>query len=200
MKRKIAYMVFIILILLTACNIFPLDPGPWSFHDADIDNPEEYAVINAVIDSLFGDSELVHVMQTLLTVSDSTMSYVDFYLEQADINDSLMRANYLANNDSTHHLDPDKLDNPAEALSLTQFAYYFISSGSDMGFTGYYNDYPESSGILHLHRPGFNADSTMAMFELGFMRGELGGYGSLVISEKINGIWVLTHQYQIFSN
>ena len=194
------YLIFlsVFLLFLTGCNLFPLKPGPLSFRDADITALEEYAVISAAIDTLCAESDLVHIKQNTYQVPDSSTTSLDFYLDQTDLSDTLMRNDYLAKNDTTHYLDPSLINDPASLFSTDQFVYYFASSSSDMGFTGYYRDYPESSGIISLHRPGFNADGDMAMIEVSFFQNNLAAEGFLLIFEKTDEQWNLTWKFLLW--
>ena len=193
MKKQTLCLIALLSILLLSCDLLPLKLPP-VFQASDITDSEEYAVINAVIDTLAGDN-LVHVMQHTYTVSDSDWQDLGFYLEQVGKNDSLMRVDYLAKNDTTHYLDPDSLTGPAEGFTTVQFVYYFASSSGDMGFTGYYRDYPSSSGIIDLHRPGFNADADMAMLEVFYMHNNLGAEMYLCVLGKSEGRWQVTNLF-----
>jgi len=103
--------------------------------------------------------------------------------------DSEIAISFIKNNDTTHYLDESRLDTPAVGMLHDDFNAYWHRDSLPRGYGAYYQDYPESRGIVGFSRPGFNVDKTKAIMYYGRYYGMLGAMGGLAIFEKIDGKW-----------
>jgi len=56
---------------------------------------------------------------------------------------------------------------------------------------GFYDAYPESTGITRVSQVGFDRTRTQALVYLDHWSGDLSGGGALVLAEKVKGKWVV---------
>jgi hypothetical protein len=103
--------------------------------------------------------------------------------------DSLITIDFLNNNDTTHYLDETRLDTSATGFYHADFDAYWDRDTLPRGYQAYYEDYPNSRGIVYFTRPGFNPERTKAVLFYGHVYGMLGGMGGMAVYEKIDGKW-----------
>lgn len=185
MNKKSPFILISLLLVFVSC-------GNLGMREPTITEANEYEIFNAIIDSLFSEQEFVHVVQTTSRLDSSNI--VRSFLDESGIAyDSLMLVDYALQNDSLNFLDCSQLNDPAVGITSGKMMAYFLSSDSNDGWTGYYRDYPNSSGYIDFLRPGFNPSANMAILEFGQFSHYLAAQGYIAIMEKIDGEWKISH-------
>jgi len=146
---------------------------------------EEYAVISAALMDEFSNFNPIHV----LDLTNNSSIYPDFIRSSLDYEnidyDTLMIDQYIQNNSSNYFLNDNELSTPIELISMENI-YDLVHYD---GWQAYWDDYPNSSDVLTLSRPGFDHDSTMAVMEYSWQMLPMSGSGVLVLLEKVHGDW-----------
>ena len=189
MKRQ--YIIFFaVIVFFSSCNLFNPEP------DYSITDNDEYDLYNMMIENYAKDLDFFHVQLDInksraILHPDSTYNFpcgtpLHYFGNPCD---SLMAIDYLSRNDTTHYLDETRLDSPAVGMLRDECHAYFLRESLPRGYEAYYQDYPNSSGIITFSRPGFNPEKTRAVMGYGHSYGMLGGMGGMAIFEKIDGKW-----------
>ena len=185
--KRITLLTLIIMLILISC-------GHLGLRKPNITEEDEYEIINAVIDSLFSTGEFIHLVQ--LAGSDVSLDNIKYYLDQEDfVYDTLMLTDYALKNDTLHFWDNTKLNDPARCISFDRYFGYFASSSSNEGWTGYYRDFPNSSGVLSFYRPGIDPSCIYAVLEFSLVSHYLAGQGYIALLEKQNETWNIIRIY-----
>jgi hypothetical protein len=59
----------------------------------------------------------------------------------------------------------------------------------DRNWTGFYKQFPNSKGIVYLSAPGFSADGTQCVLEVGQQQGGLWGHGVAYLYRRLGNEW-----------
>jgi hypothetical protein len=187
--------VLTFLSLMALASLFGCRHSPSEVTDA------EYRVLSAYIAGKFEGQE--HVRQ--IVIFSETVGGGEKPEEMADLNDApalktahgqVYRAFLDANlHPSSFHRSftlpvPYQIVAPSEKLSI------FGTPGDVWG--RYYEKYPNSAGLLHASRVGFNSDGHQAAFYISNHCGGLCGGGYFVIMEKVNFNWKVVQEVQVW--
>lgn len=146
---------------------------------------EEYAVINAALADAFSDKDPIHVMN-LTDNGYISPDIIEHILENEYVDyDSIMIDQYIQNNSTDHFLNESEFQSPITLISNQELSEII----EDGGWTSYWEQFPNSSDVITMHRPGFDYDSTMAVLEYSCQQVPLSGAGVFVLLEKVQGIW-----------
>lgn len=84
---------------------------------------------------------------------------------------------------------------PVKLISDEEFQQ-LVPSAAD--WSGFYEAFPGSPGLLTFSRVGFNRDLTQAVVYLSQVAGPLGGEGVFVLLQKENGVWTPTEEITVW--
>jgi hypothetical protein len=85
---------------------------------------------------------------------------------------------------------------PCQIVEPSEMRSIFGTPGDVWG--RYYEKYPNSTGLLHASRVGFNSDGNQAAFYISNHCGGLCGGGYFVIVEKVNSNWKVVQEMQVW--
>jgi hypothetical protein len=154
---------------------------------------EEYAVYSALLSThVTNQIKLVvvydHTSSESLSQDDlsKTLKYVSQNMpevEQAVIDD------YQAKNRRTHQLS-NRFELSVDYVLISEEEFNDIFE-KGTGWEDFYVRYPNSTGIIHLSRVGFNHEMNQALIYAGHQAYWLAGRGYYVLLTKEDGTWVI---------
>jgi hypothetical protein len=158
----------------------------------EIPPAEEYAVYNAVIDELYAGNDIKEFVIEDSTdagvVADLDIGFEYAKTELPELTEEIT-ANFKDRNKQAFGLDTlFNLKAPYVLISNQEINNIFQQpdlSGWDL----FYQQYPNSQGILTLSRVGFNSTRDKALVSIGNQRAWLAGAGYFVLMIKENGQW-----------
>jgi hypothetical protein len=175
-------------------TILPSTPAP-STEPAELSpiTPEEYAVYDAVIESLFtpsGFEMIVMVDHTTPGISADSPSPEEINYLKKEFGGSLeggTLTDFTAVNDRSYLIGNHfSLDVPVVTDSYEQIEAIFAVED---GWEVFYDQYPNSQGVMRLSRVGFNAGLDQALVYVGNQAYYLAGEGDYVLLSKAGGEW-----------
>jgi len=155
--------------------------------------PEEYAVYDAMIESIFlpsGYEMIVMVDHTAADISAGPASQqdVDYLRENMEpILEPETLADFVAMNDRSYLIENHfSLDVPVVLLDNEAMEEFFAAED---GWERFYDQYPNSQGVITLSRVGFNTNNEQALVYVGNQADFLAGQGDYVLLTKEGGEW-----------
>jgi len=155
--------------------------------------PEEYAVYDAVIESLFLPSGVEMIVigdHTAAGISASPASQQDLdYLKEnmAPGLEAETLADFVAKNESSYLIeDHFSLEVPVVLLSNVQLEEFF---SAEDGWNTFYSQFPNSQGVMTLSRVGFSVSKEQALMYVGNQADFLAGEGNYVLLSMEGGEW-----------
>jgi hypothetical protein len=189
--------ILILLFVLSSCEKKTAETYCNGFY---LENPTtkdstDYSVINCILVYYYSNANQMHLNQEMSL--NTVTSGVDGIKEKlADENveyDSLILSNYLERNDTSYFLADSLKVNSIHLINPEEIKCLFSFTGN--GWEKYFEKYPKSTGILFFSRPGYNALKNQAIIEYNWGFGYDGAYWYLVILDRINGKWTITHRF-----
>ena len=189
---RITLTLVIAASLCTACqqSATPSPTSPTPQLDPDI---EEYAVYAAILEGTFvrEDTRQVLIMDhTRIRESEIVDIYLDDLQEKTPLAPELI-ASFKERNQEPHLIEP-VLDLEVEYQLLTQEEVDELRSQDETsGWKLFYEKYPDTVGLIHLSRVGFNADLSQALVYIAhyhYQQPLLGGYYFMI---RQDGRWVI---------
>jgi len=183
---------FILILTLGTCLCASCQP-PTAIPQLDPDI-EEYAVYAAILERTFArwDTRQVLIVDHTRTQEPVLM---DDFLENTQLEWELV-ASFKERNQQPHPLEP-VLDLDVEYQLLTQEEVDELQPQDEAsGWKMFYEKYPDTVGIIHLSRVGFNADLSQALVYIAhyhYQQPLLGGY---YLMTRQDGGWVIEIGYE----
>lgn len=155
--------------------------------------PEEYAVYNAMIENIFLTSRvemIVIVDQTMAGISSGPASQQDLDFLQENLAPDLQAetvADFAAKNEFSYRVENHfSLDVPVVLLSNQAVDEIFAAED---GWERFYEQYPNSQGMMAISRVGFSPSKQQALIYVGNQADFLAGEGDYVLLLKEGGKW-----------
>jgi hypothetical protein len=155
--------------------------------------PEEYAVYDAMIKHIFipyGVKAIVIVDQTAAGISDGLASQQDLEYLQKNLAPDLQAetlSDFVAKNDRSYQVENHfSLDVPVVLFSNEAVDKFFAA---DDGWNRFYDQYPNSQGLMKISRVGFDPGKEQALMYVGNQADFLAGQGDYVLLSKEGGVW-----------
>lgn len=169
----------------TLCENFKLE-------QSTLNDEIDYEIINTLLGTHFNNFDYVHIIQkTKATVYDEFIE--DKLASENIVFDSTLISDYSEKNSNTYYFSFDNFElntiqliNPSETNCFFNVEY--------RGWENYYKKYPKSNGLYTFSRPGINSAGNQAIIEYGWQADYDTGMGYLVVLEKENNKWIVTHR------
>jgi hypothetical protein len=120
---------------------------------------EVYEVYSAIINNQFKYQEYVVIQQETDTIVKEDYCYTLYENPNNDLDSSII-GDYIGNNHQSYNLGYDHFQTEGEVKLITR-----KELNSYEGMENFHENYPEAEGVLYFTFPGFNKDSTRALFE-----------------------------------
>jgi hypothetical protein len=181
--------------LMALASLFGCRHSPAEVRDA------EYRVLSAYISGKFAGQERVRQ----IVIFSETVGGGEKPEEMADLNDvpglktahgQVYRAFLDANLHPSSFHRSFTLPIPYQIVAPSEMRSIFGTPGDVWG--RYYEKYPNSTGLLHVSRVGFNSDANQAAFYISNHCGGLCGGGYFAIMEKVNSNWKVVQEVQVW--
>ena len=154
----------------------------------------EYQIINTIIETYYYpelNSVEIDQMTTLLLPDD--IKYIREDIEQENIAyDTTSLLDYLERNKTNNFFNYSQIHSAVHLISNVEIDCLF-SSGDD-GWQKFYQKYPIYKGFFMFSRPGINTQKNKAIIEYSWVRNYLACEWYIVVLEKIDENWVVTHR------
>jgi hypothetical protein len=191
-NKNLTISILVLTSLLAACTITKID-----FHPED----EDYRVYSAVLryETSEAISSYIFLDQTALTnVGIDDPHYLD-YLQQHEptITQAMYDDLIDRNQESVALEDKFGLTGQIVFLSEEEFQQFFTAEGGN-GWDAFYGQYPHSTGLIYLSRPGYNITGDKAIVYYGNQAYYLAGAGYMVYLEKVDGEWQVVSQVMVW--
>lgn len=166
------------------CDNFPLE-------NSTLKDSVDYAIINSILECFYSNEDSIHFKQsTNYSVGveniEMTLSYINI-----DFDSSLL-SDYKTKNNNSYILTDSLLSKSVTLISQQELTCIF--NFEDSGWEKYYEKYPKSGGFLSFYRPGINNQKNKAIVEYGYYTNYLGAIMFIVLLEKENNNWIITHR------
>jgi hypothetical protein len=153
---------------------------------------DEYQVYNAALSCRFQHEPFLHVHRK--TQGETEQFYYRDELDVIDY-DSLMIGDYLIRNFQEIILDTTMMIKPVETVHEAVINAIWNTYEYPANWQYYYNQYPESNGLITLSRPGFSSDGKTAVVKLGWQFSGDGGLGYIFVLKKYDDIWLVRYSF-----
>ncbi len=200
--KKLA-LLYIVLLIITGCekklddqiiDNLPIDTSfcdNFPLENSTLKDSVDYAIINSVLECFYTNEDSIHFKQSTnygvgIENIEMTLSYrnIDF--------DSSLLSDYKTKNTNSYILTDSLLSKSVTLISQQELTCIF--NFEDAGWEKYYEKYPKSGGFLYFYRPGINMQGNKAIVEYGHFINYLGAMGFIVVLEKTNNNWNITHR------
>ena len=141
-----------------------------------------YGPFSEMIDEQFSYLKYVVIRQETDTAVNRQMCYELMHSDTTSLNDSIIN-NYEGANEASLNLD-FKFETIPEVRLITREE---LNSYED--WEGFHSNHPGAKGVIILNLPGFNDDSTKALFEYSWRAGNTTDGDYIVYLEKGQGVW-----------
>ena len=192
--RKIIIIQLVVTILLVSCKKDNEETlcTDFKLEQSTLNSELDYEIINSVLATYFINSDFIHIVQE--TKSPVHSEFIKDKLESENIViDSLLLSDYSEKNTIAYFLSSNNLElNTILLINPTETNCFF--SVEFKGWANYYKKYPKSTGLYTFSRPGINSAGNQAIIEYGWQADYDKGMGYLVILEKENNKWIVTHR------
>jgi len=193
MIKKIIYLLLFIALL--SCEQKENNEICSGFHleEATLTDSLDYEIINTILDSIYADFKYIHIEQQ--TYSTVNLESLKSRLDRHNIKlDTILLQNYKSQNDQEYLLG-DRFDQSNVHIITIDERNCIFDKSSSPSWDNYYDKYPQSCGLYTFQRPGFNSKKNKAIIEYGWMAGPMTGEGYIVILEKGDNGWEITHRF-----
>ena len=164
--------------------------------DSNIEDQEEYLIIESVLSKEFNDPNVVQITQETLSKTDSIIlaSYVNSDQYQFD---SILVRDYLTLNNASF-LWGELFTIKQSLINNDELECYFIDNAVD-GWKSYYDKYEHSVGYLKFGRPIYNDDGeALVVYNHGCGIWCASGYAATL--KKEDGKWVVKQNIMIWQS
>lgn len=195
-------LLLIAALLSLSCNTVTRLNAPPAATPVPSESEAEYAVYQAVIESLFAidklDTVVIHdFTEAGLSMGGNNSQELDYLKTSMPEVDQALLDSYLARNTQSVALeDRFNLEVPVTLLNQTEFNRFFSKNGQ--GWDAFYQQYPQSQGVLTLSKVGFNARGDKALVYAGNMAFSLAGAGYAIILGWEAGQWKVLNQVMLW--
>jgi hypothetical protein len=185
MKRTLMCMI---VLLLSACGKTNPTPTPTA-SEASLD-AQEQAVFAALLQTRYPNMPVVLMDQTAtgpggVAETASTLAYI---LEQMTGVAPDTAASFQMRNEAAHPLD-STMDLGLLYTLLSEGEMRQIFGENQNGWDLFYTRFPGTPGIITLSRVGFNEAMDQALVYIGIQSHWLAGAGTMLLMQKVNGVW-----------
>jgi hypothetical protein len=178
-------------------------PAPTStstLEKSSLITPQEYAVYDAMIANIFlpsGYESIVIVDQTVAGISSGPASQQDLDNLRQNMAPDLQAetlADFVAKNERSYRIENHfSLDVPVVLISNQAVDEFFAAQD---GWERFYEQYPNSQGMMTVSRVGFNPSGQQALVYVGNQADLLAGEGNYVLLSKEGDQWKVTKTFQ----
>ncbi len=162
---------------------------------------EDYRVYSAVLRQTYTGAVGVFVIDdqtSLMNMGIEDAGTLTYLQENEPAITAEMYSNLVERNRESLKLER-KLDLPGEYVYLSNEEFQQFFAGDNVGgWDTFYVQYPDSTGMIYLSRPGYNAAGDRAIVYFGNQAYYLAGAGYIVLLEKLNGEWQIVNQVMIW--
>ncbi len=166
-----------------------------------ISTNEDYRVYSAVLRQTYTGSVGVFVIDdhtSLMNMGIEDASTLTYLQENEPAITTEMFSSLVERNQESFQLER-KLNLPGDYVYLSSEEFQqFFANDNVSGWDTFYAQYPDSTGMIYLSRPGYNAGGDKAIVYFGSQAYYLAGAGYIVLLEKVNGEWQIVNQVMVW--
>ena len=178
------------ILLLVSCKTNDDPCANHSLAESNVEDQEEYLIIESVLSKEFNDPDLVQIAQESLPAAfDSILIAPAINSGQLQF-DSMIVADYINLNSSSYRWGEELFTGQQTLISKDELKCHFPDNASD-GWPSYYSEYKDSVGFLRFGRPFYN-DKEEAVVVYHHACGIWCGSGYVATLKKEEGKWVVT--------
>ncbi len=200
--KKLA-LLSIVLLIITGCekklddqiiDNLPIDTSfcdDFPLENSTLKDSVDYAIINSILECFYSNDDSIHFKQS--TNYSVGIENIEMILSYRNIDfDSSLLSDYKTKNNNSYILTDSLLSKSVTLISQQELTCIF--NFEDVGWEKYYEKYPKSGGFLTFYRPGINNQKNKAIVEYGYYTNYLGAIMFIVLLEKENNNWIITHR------
>ena len=190
-------LLFVLIVPFPGCNNEADDEWPqFNLAEADLISDEEYTIYSLFIEEMYPSSQII-IAQESSCFSFDLNKFVAYYCytfnDSLNI-DSTVFSNFSAINTLDYMFDNKFTGNTNQKivlLSNEERSFIFASEDINEGWELFYSHFADAEGIFYFSRIGFNDERNQAIFVYNHSYASLGGGGSAVFLEKVDGNWLI---------
>lgn len=172
----------------TVCNNIPLEKS-------SVTDKVEYEIINSIFEKYYPNYSLIVINQQTVVTGDVSIECIkERFSYEAIQYDSLSLSDYAVKNDTCYFLSDSLVKPGVQLISYNEILCLFNNFG-DNGWAKYYQKYPKYHGFFSFSRPGINPQGNRAVIEYDTVHGPDAGTWYLLLLEKIDDKWIITHRF-----
>lgn len=159
----------------------------------ELEKPDElaeevYEVYSRAINHQFSNQEYVVLQQETDTTVHEDHCEKLYERHTTDLDISTI-GNYIKNNEHSYNLGTGFDSEKTQVKLITHDELESYELDSYEGWESFHKNYPETQGVLYLTFPGFNSDSTRALFESTWHTGKNESECYMMYLKKEEGKW-----------
>lgn len=210
MSRNIIALWFIIFyVCIQSCGIQQMmSLDVYNYSDVEIESisnleevldTQEYAVLSAVVDSIYSGWEIESVVVYPITNPGAYGHPVYYLRDHHNWSDFQARRDWKKKNkNQSYTLLANHFTSKNEVYLYDEDKISQVAKPKLTGWEAFYNAYPNSQGLLRFSRVGFNNQNTVAMIYIESQSYLMNGFGEIIKLVKIENKWVIADRIHLW--
>lgn len=183
--QNFKFLFFIALLSFISCTKDEICQDI-NLNNHNIFDLQEYEILEAVIDSIYGKSEFLHISQNSHSISGP--EYFDYPIERGYIQNRMQLIDDYSNLNASSYLWGNLFNEETIISLISNEKLDCIANSSQNFWQSYYAKYDKSNGIIEFGRPFIN-ENQEALIVHNKSCGYVCGYGYISFLKKENNKW-----------